>query len=234
MFTHPLYYLMPHGVGNEFLLPPDDAVLKGVRAKYALPSEYAFYPTNTWPHKNHATLLQSLHLLSKKYDKRLACVFTGVERGGHEAFLKAAQELGLTEAVRLLGSVEKRDMSLLYRSASLLIFPSLFEGFGLPPLEAMASDCPVVCSNVASIPEVVGDAALLCNPYDPEAIADAMHRVLTDEELRRALVQAGRERCRQFSWQRTVRETLKVLEEAASIGAQPRRRLSWPRQQNSR
>jgi glycosyltransferase involved in cell wall biosynthesis len=80
----------------------------------------------------------------------------------------------------------------------------------------------VVCSNAASIPEVVGDAALLFDPHDPEAIADAMHRVLTDAGLRRALVQAGRERCRQFSWERTARETLKVLEEAASIGTRPR------------
>jgi glycosyltransferase involved in cell wall biosynthesis len=86
----------------------------------------------------------------------------------------------------------------------------------------MASDCPVVCSNATCIPEVVGDAALLCDPHDPEAIADAMHRILTDEELRRALVQAGREHYRRFSWERTARETLKVLEEAASIGARPR------------
>jgi glycosyltransferase involved in cell wall biosynthesis len=112
-------------------------------------------------------------------------------------------------------------MPLLYRGARLLIFPSLFEGFGLPLLEAMASDCPVVCSNATSIPEVVGDAALLFDPHDPEAIADAIHQVLTDEELRRRLIQAGRERCRQFSWERTARETLKVLEEAVSSGTSP-------------
>lgn len=109
-------------------------------------------------------------------------------------------------------------MPLLYRGASLLIFPSLFEGFGLPLLEAMASDCPVVCSNVASIPEVVGDAALLFDPHDPEAIADAMHRVLLDEELRSSLIEAGRLRMQHFSWKRTAQDTLKVLEEAALYG----------------
>jgi glycosyltransferase involved in cell wall biosynthesis len=209
-------------VGDEFLSSKDEAALKAVRSKYTLPAQYAFYPANTWPHKNHTTLLKALHLLRTKYGKRLSCVFTGIARGGHHAFLKTAQELDLTGQVKLLGHVERGDMPLLYRSASFLIFPSLFEGFGLPLLEAMASDCPVVCSNVASIPEVVGDAALLFDPHDPKAIADAMHRVLTDTELRRALVQAGRERCRQFSWERTARETLKVLEEAASIGTRPR------------
>lgn len=112
-------------------------------------------------------------------------------------------------------------MPLLYRGARFLVFPSLFEGFGLPLLEAMASDCPVLCSSAGSIPEVVADAALLFDPHDPEEIADAMHRIPTDEELRRTLVHAGRERCLLFSWERTARETLKVLEEAASIGRRP-------------
>ena len=112
-------------------------------------------------------------------------------------------------------------MPLLYRGASFLIFPSLFEGFGFPLLEAMVSGCPVLCSKVASIPEVVGDAALLFDPNDPEEMADSMHRILTDEELRRTLVKAGRERALQFSWERTARETLKVLEEATSIGPHP-------------
>ena len=214
-------HVIPLGVGDEFLLPWDDSALRPLRVKYGLPSEYAFYPANTWPHKNHTTLLKALHLLHVKYGKRLPCVFTGVERGGHAAFLKAAEELGLATQVHLLGYVEKREMPLLYRAASFLVFPSLFEGFGLPLLEAMASACPVLCSRVASIPEVVRDAALFFDPHNPEEITDAMHQVLTDEMLRRTLVHAGRERCHHFSWQRTARETLKVLEEAASIGSQP-------------
>jgi len=210
-------HVVPLAVGEEFLLQPSESALQAVKARYALPSEYAFYPANTWPHKNHPTLLKALHLLRTKHGRPLPCVFTGVARGGHHALVKAAEELGLTGQVRLLGHVERRDMPLLYRGASLLIFPSLFEGFGLPLLEAMASDCPVICSKITSIPEVVGDAALLFDPHNPDAIADAMYRALTDEALRRSLVDAGRARCRQFSWERTARETLKVLEEAASI-----------------
>jgi len=213
-------HAIPLAVGDEFLLPQGNSGLEAVRARYSLPPEYAFYPATTWPHKNHATLLKALHLLRTKYGRRLPCVFTGVERSGQEAFLKAAEEHDLAGEVRFLGYVEKRDMPLLYRGASFLVFPSLFEGFGLPILEAMASDCPVLCSRITSIPEVAGDAALYFEPHDAEEIADLMHRILTDEELRRTLVHAGRERCHLFSWERTARETLKVLEEAASIGTQ--------------
>jgi len=226
-------HAIPLAVGDEFLFSKDEAALKAVRSKYNLPAQYAFYPANTWPHKNHIALLKALRLLRAKYSNQLPCVFTGVARGGHEAFLEAAKELDLAGQVRLLGHVEKRDMPLLYRGASILIFPSLFEGFGLPLLEAMASECPVVCSSAASIPEVVGDAALLFDPHDPEAIADTMHQVLSDGGLRRALVQAGRERCGQFSWERTARETLKVLEEAASIGTQPQADHLHTRRENS-
>jgi len=176
-------------VSDESRLPPEDSAVDAVKATSALPAEYAFYPANTWPHKNDPTLLKALHRLKTKYRTRLSCVF--------------------------------QDMPLLYRGARFLVFPSLFEGFGLPLLEAMASDCPVLCSSAGSLPEVVGDAALLFDPNDPEEMADSMHRILTDEELRRTRVKTGRERALQFSWERTARETLKVLEEAASIGTHP-------------
>ncbi len=221
-------HAIPLAASEEFFLPQDDSALQAVKTKYSLPSDYAFYPANTWPHKNHTTLLKALHVLREKYGDKLPCVLTGVERGGHNALVKAVQELDLAGQVRLLGHVETGDMPLLYRGARLLIFPSLFEGFGLPLLEAMASECPVVCSNSTSIPEVVGNAALLFDPRDPEAIADAIHRVLTDEELRHRLIRAGRERCRHFSWERTARETLKILEEAASIGVRPLLRFDAP------
>ena len=214
-------HAIPLAVTEEFLLHQDDSALEAVKARYALPPEYAFYPANTWPHKNHETLVKAMHLLRAKHGRQLACAFTGVKRGAHEAFLKPVEELGLRKQIHVLGYVDRHDMPLLYRGARFLIFPSLFEGFGLPLLEAMASDCPIICSRAASIPEVVGDAALLFDPHDPEGMADAMHRILTDEELRRSLVQAGRDRCSQFSWERTARETLKVLEEAALRGARP-------------
>ena len=219
-------HVIPLAVSDEFLRPPDDATLRAIKTKYSLPPEYVFYPANTWPHKNHGTLLAALRLLRVKHGRRLACVLTGEERGVHSAILEAVEQHDLREQVHVLGYVERRDIRMLYRGASFLAFPSLFEGFGLPLLEAMASDCPVICSRAASLPEVAGHAALLVDPYNPEDMADAMHRVLTDEELRRALRDAGRERCRQFSWETTARETLKVLEAAGSLRAGPAGRRS--------
>ena len=97
-----------------------------------------------------------------------------------------------------------------YRAASVFIYPSLYEGFGIPPLEAMSFDCPVVCSNVSSIPEVVGNAAEMFNPYEVDAIRLAIERVVTDDRLRQTLIERGRERIKVFSWERCARETLDV------------------------
>ena len=106
----------------------------------------------------------------------------------------------LHKHVRFFGFVPDRTLAALYRLAAVFVFPSLYEGFGLPPLEAMASGTPVITSNVSSLPEVVGDAALMIDPYEPDAIADAMRRVLTDEGLRADLRRRGLARAREFSW----------------------------------
>jgi glycosyltransferase involved in cell wall biosynthesis len=112
--------------------------------------------------------------------------------------------------------VEEEDKPLIYSGASVFVFPSLYEGFGLTPLEAMSCGTPVVCSNRTSLPEVVGDAALSIDPDDLPAMADAMYRVLTDAELSADLRARGLARAKLFSWHKTARETLAVYEEAVS------------------
>ena len=112
-----------------------------------------------------------------------------------------------------MGYVQTKGLAYIYNLANLFIFPSFYEGFGLPPLEAMASGCPVVVSNVASLPEVCGDAAYYVNPYDVESIADGIYKVVDDKELRENLVQKGLERTKLFSWEKSAREHLKVFEE---------------------
>jgi glycosyltransferase involved in cell wall biosynthesis len=115
--------------------------------------------------------------------------------------------------VRFFGFVPDRTLAALYRLASLFVFPSLYEGFGLPPLEAMACGTPVITSNVSSLPEVMGDAALLIDPYEPDAIADAMRRVLTDERLRQDLKARGLRRVAEFSWERSVARVREIYEQ---------------------
>jgi glycosyltransferase involved in cell wall biosynthesis len=121
--------------------------------------------------------------------------------------------------VRFLGFVPDATLAALYRMAAVFVFPSLYEGFGLPPLEAMAGGAPVVTSNVSSLPEVVGDAALLIDPLDPGAIADAIARILTDKALRADLIRRGYERVHTFSWARSVARVKQVYAEVAGGAA---------------
>ena len=116
------------------------------------------------------------------------------------------------EIVRL-GYVEEEDLPEIYNLASLFVFPSLYEGFGLPILEAMACGCPVVCSNTSSLPEVAGDAAILVDPTNVEEIADGIQRVLLDQALMSSLTNKGFQQASHFSWERAARETLRVFEE---------------------
>jgi glycosyltransferase involved in cell wall biosynthesis len=116
----------------------------------------------------------------------------------------------LHKHVRFLGYLTDDTLAVLYRLAALFVFPSLYEGFGLPPLEAMASGTPVVTSNVSSLPEVTGDAAILVNPYDVDSIVDGMRRVLSDPALAAELGRRGRARAREFSWARSVERTRDV------------------------
>jgi glycosyltransferase involved in cell wall biosynthesis len=121
----------------------------------------------------------------------------------------------LGEDARCLGVVPRAELPNLYNAVDCLLFPSLYEGFGWPPLEAMACATPVVASNAASLPEVIGEAGLLCAPGDDEGLARAMQAVLTDEGLRQSLVEKGLARARQFTWEETARKTLEVYERVA-------------------
>src|SRR5262249_47521341 len=126
---------------------------------------------------------------------------------------RAVHRHKLHKHVRFFGFVSDQTLAALYRLAHTFVFPSLYEGFGLPPLEAMASGTPVITSNVSSLPEVVGDAALLIDPYKPEAIAEAMHRVLGDATLRADLRRRGLARAREFSWERSVARVREIYAE---------------------
>jgi glycosyltransferase involved in cell wall biosynthesis len=156
-------------------------------------------------HKNLAGLLRALALLS---DGSARLVLPGTPTP-HEAELQQlAAELGVVRRVRFPGWLSDEELEGLYHLATCFVLPSFQEGFGLPVLEAMARDLPVACSNVSSLPEVAGDAALLFDPRDPKAIALALDRLLADATLRDLMRVKGRERCRRFSWRATARSTL--------------------------
>jgi glycosyltransferase involved in cell wall biosynthesis len=195
-----------------------------------LPARYVFYPANRWKHKNHGTLLEAIRILTEDYHDDVSLVLTGDDpENGFDVSAEAAR-LGMDGRVVSLGFVDRAALIALYRNAVCLCYPSLFEGFGIPLVEAMACGCPVVCSNTTSMPEVVGDAALTADPPDAPGFARHIHALITDEALRADLAEKGRLQARLFSAERTAREHLAVFEEAARAYP-PRRyyyyRLPW-------
>jgi glycosyltransferase involved in cell wall biosynthesis len=177
-----------------------------------LPENYLLFVGSLEPRKNLVTLLKAFALLPdpiKREFKLLLAGFKGWEN---------AEILGLLSKVKgsveYLGYVSSEDLVSLYRSASCFVYPSLYEGFGLPPLEAMACGCPVIVSNAASLPEVCGDAAYYIDPRQVDSLAEGIYRVIGDDALRQDLIRKGLERAKLFSWERTAEEHLKLFEEA--------------------
>jgi glycosyltransferase involved in cell wall biosynthesis len=188
--------------------------------KYQLPiGEYLFFPGNTWPHKNHRAALNALKILDAVYRLKPLLICTGSEKEAHSDIRYRIDALGLEDQVRFLGYCPAEDMPGLYEGAAAMVFPSLFEGFGIPLLEAMWCDCPIVCSNVTSLPEVAGDAALLIDPHSPEALADALACVLCDSDLRDRLIAAGRRRARAFSWRKFTMDVVRILHQVHALRA---------------
>lgn len=175
---------------------------------------YALYVGNVMPHKNLTRLVEAFAALSSRRDVRLVIVGSGRPR--HVGALGAAIErLGVSASVDWHPYASGDELVQLYRGARMLVMPSLYEGFGLPVLEAMACGVPVVTSNVSSLPEVVGDAAVLVDPTDVMSIADAMKRLFTDDVLVKELRERGPSRARLFSWDKTGRAVRGVLREVA-------------------
>ena len=175
---------------------------------------FLFYPANTWPHKNHPRLLEALAVLRDRHGRQVPLVLTGAEKHGHRDMLAAAERLRLTDQVHWLGYVSRRQLAACYRAATALAFPSLHEGFGIPVVEAMASGCPVVCSNTTATGEIAGDVALTFDPRSGEEMAAQLRRVLEEEPLRNELREKGLARAELFTWARCVSATLQSYERA--------------------
>ena len=190
------------------------AELSRVMAKYGLaPGSYLYYPANTWPHKNHVRAFEALALLRDRHGRRETLVLTGAAKNAHDELGQALARLGLDEQVRFLGYCPLEDLPALFRGARALFYPSLFEGFGIPVVEAMACGCPVVCSSATSLPEVVGEAGLLVDPLSPADMAAALARLLGDAGLERDLRERAARRAGEFSWRRFTLHVLRVLHE---------------------
>lgn len=202
------------GYGSEYQVIDDTDALESVKVKYGLNRPFLYYPAATWPHKNHKTLLAALKILKDRNAFDGMLVLTGIAKQGQDEILGEIGRLGLSEVVKLLGYLPYEDLPYLYNIARALVFPSLFEGFGIPLVEAMACGCPVVCSNMTSLPEVVGDAGILFDPYSAEDIAEKIHIVWNDETRRREIRANGLERAKLFNWDDAARHTNDIYKKA--------------------
>ncbi|MBN1886773.1 MAG: glycosyltransferase family 4 protein [Thermoflexales bacterium] len=200
--------VIPYGVSPHFRPLPHETVHQWLRRRWGLGRYVLFVGTLTL-RKNIERALRAFARLNTQFPQ-LCFVLAGPRSWKQTPIEPVAQELGIADRLVLTGPLTDADLPTLYNGAELLIFPSLYEGFGLPPLEAMACGTPVVCSNAASLPEVVGDAAVTVDPYDVEGLAEAMRRVLNDVSLREDLRARGLERARQFTWEKAARETVEV------------------------
>ncbi len=192
--------------------PPED--IARTRDRYLLTAPFILYSGNIKPHKNLDRLIEAYALLRRQGIEDHKLLIIGDEVSKYPNLRRQVHRFQLHQHVRFLGFVPDATLAALYRLAAVFVFPSLYEGFGLPPLEAMAAGTPVVTSNVSSLPEVVGDAALLIDPTSPPSIADALARVLTDPPLRADLVRRGLARAATFSWAQSAARVHEVYREA--------------------
>jgi glycosyltransferase involved in cell wall biosynthesis len=212
----------PNAIDERFSVIPSEEHVIQTRERYQLSHTYLLYVGNIKPHKNLERLVEAFHMVREQGRPELELLIIGDEISNLQSLRRAVHKHQLHRYVRFLGFVPDKTLAVLYRLASVFVFPSLYEGFGLPPLEAMASGTPVVTSNVSSLPEVVGDAAILVDPYRAEAIADGILQVLRSTHLRDELRERGLARVKAYSWHRSAQRVREVYGEVAN-GASPSR-----------
>ena len=200
---------------ERFGVEPTEDAMGRVRERYQLDDQFVLYAGNVKPHKNLERLIEAFHLVRNRGLDHLKLVLIGDDISKYTALRRAVHRHQLHKYVRFLGYLPEDTLAVMYRLAGVFVFPSLYEGFGLPPLEAMASGTPVVTSSVSSLPEVAGDAAVLVDPYDAHAIADGIHSVLTDARRRDELKRLGLARAKQFSWESSVRRVREIYGQVA-------------------
>lgn len=213
--------VIPNGIDPSMTRELSPEEIERVRRRFQLTGRNALFVGNIKPHKNVERLIAAFAKLRE--DPAFAdvtLIVVGDEISKYPSLRRAVERHRVRGEVRFFGYVPEMTLVALYRTADLFVFPSLYEGFGFPPLEAMANGTPVITSKISSLPEVVGDAALTVDPYNVDEIAEAMKAVLTDPELKRRLVASGRERAQLFSWEKAVSEIhaayMRVLAPASS------------------
>ena len=202
-----------HGVSDKFRVETDGERLDRARAKYNVPEYFIFFVGHLYPEKNFSVLAHAFAQLKKEIPHRL--VIAGQPRYKFKGDVNLLRQLEIEDRVDFLDYVPNDELPLIYNLADCFVNPSLYEGFGLAQLEAMACGCPVIAADAGAIPEITGQAAILFNPHNPQELAQAILKVASEPDVRRRLVDLGVMRAREFTWERAARETLEVFGELA-------------------
>lgn len=200
-----------YGYDKDVLRTYNLSDLSTFRVRFKLPKYFLLFVGALEPRKNLECLIKAYMSLNKDMKKDLKLVLAGASGWRNEGIMSLIKKE--KENIHYLGYVSNQELAFLYNLATLFVYPSLYEGFGLPPLEAMACGCPAVVSNVSALPEVCGDAAYYVDPHHVESVAEGIYKLLDDEDLRKKLIKRGLERAKTFSWEKSAMEHLKVFEE---------------------
>lgn len=229
--------VIPWAPPTQVYTSPTEAMTKEVQTIYKLEQPFAFYPAMTWEHKNHIGLLQALAHLRDVYKIKINLVCSGKHYAKFWPRIESGlKELRLENQVRFLGLIPYQHLRAIYRLAQFVIVPTFFEAASGPVFEAWQEDTPVACSEVTSLPEQAAGAALLFDPFSIQAIADALVQMITNENLRDELVEKGRQRLQDFSWERTAKAYRAVYRCLAhrQLSEEDRSLLSWDWMRDSR
>jgi glycosyltransferase involved in cell wall biosynthesis len=205
--------VVPHGIRHD-LFKPRDKTLARKNVGLPLNKKIVLHVGSENPRKNIPTLIKAFAKLQKDGNRNTILLRVGETRANTHKLISAYH---LDESVLEFGLRDQSDLCYLYNAADVLVFPSLYEGFGLPLIEAMASGCPVIAADRTALPEVLGDAGILCDPLNSDELADAMKRLLGDEELRQRCSRKGLKRATMYSWERVVKETVQIFKESTKL-----------------
>ena len=205
--------VIPNAIDERFKVAPSESEMALLSSRYQLPKRFVMYAGNIKPHKNIERLIDAFALIHKRGLADVGLLISGSEVSKYSELRRAVHRYALHKHVRFLGYQTEASLAVLYRLASVFVIPSLYEGFGLSPLEALASGTPVVASNVSSLPEVLGNAAILVDPYEASAIADGIVTALEDSDVINDLKEKGRIRVNHFSWNHSIKQVKQIYQE---------------------
>jgi glycosyltransferase involved in cell wall biosynthesis len=215
--------VVPWGSVFEAYKSPSSQEIRAAVSKYALPSRFFFYPAVTWPHKNHEVILRAIHLLKREAGVDAQLVLTGKPTNFRANLHSLARELGISAQIHYLGFLSPTELQAIYSSAVAMIYPSKFEGFGLPILEAFQAQLPVLSSNATTLPEVARDGAVFFDPDSPRELSALMMAVLEKPELREDLIGKGTRVLSQYSFRNTAASFQELYSRTAALPAEDSR-----------